>query len=122
MALSPLITPLAWSNQPRFDSHSTVATPTFNANDWSLLFANTLLLGHPQAWEQPVPPSEGMANGTFMTQNYVLDTDLTHTQLAHSHFHLPHTNWGSNHEPQLPYSNQATTSVSIINSMYPQSA
>ena len=118
-AVNPLVTPLDWSNQPRFDSHSTVATPDFYTDDWSLLLANPLLLVLPQAWEHPGPSFEGTATGTSMIQNYVPDTDLTHTQLAHSHSHLLYIDRGSNHEPSLPYNNQTTISVSIINSMYP---
>jgi len=98
-----------------------VDTPTYCPNDWDPLLANPLFLGQPQVWEHPISIfDEGMANGTFSTQNY--EPDLTQSQLAQSRLLLPQFDWGYNEEPLLAYNNQATIPVRIINPVYLQSA
>ena len=120
-ALPPLVAPPPWSNQSPLDSHDTVDTLTFCPNDWDPLLANALFLGHPQVWEHPISIfDEGMADGTFSTQNY--EPDLTQSQLAQSHLLLPQFDWVYNQVPLLAYNNQATITVRIINPVYLQSA
>jgi len=120
-ALRPLVAPPSWSNQSPLDSHNTVDTLTFCPNNCDPLLANLLFLGHPRVWEHPISSfGEGMANETFTTQNY--GPDLTQSQLAQSHLHLPQSDWVCNEVPLLAYNNQATITVSIINPVYPQSA
>jgi len=120
-ALRPLVAQPSWSNQSPLDSHNTVDTSTFFPNDWDPVLANALFLGHPQAWEHPISIfDEGMANGTFTTQN--CEPHLTQSQLAQPHLLLPQFDWVYNKMPLLAYNNQATITVSIINPVYPQSA
>ena len=89
--------------------------------DWVLLLANPLLLGHPQFWEHPVSVcDEGIDSRTFIIQNYGPQLDATQSQLAQFHPHLPHVDWGSSQGPPLLHTNQATIPVSII--VYPQPA
>ena len=112
-----LVAPLARSNQSPLDGHNTMATPIFLPEDWELFLANLLLLGHLQVWDHPVSLfDEGIDSGTSMVQNYDngLDVDVTRSQLAQSHVHLPQINRGSGQEPPLPYNNHAMISVRII--------
>lgn len=119
--LRPLAASFAWSHQSLLDNYNTVATPTFCSNPRDLLLANPSLFGHPQIWEHPVSfLDERIDSGTFMIQNRGLEQDITQTQLAHAHPHLPHIDLGSNQGPLvLPYHKQATIPVSII--LHPQS-
>ncbi len=120
-ALSPVVAPPALSNQPQLDSHSTVATSAFLPDDWHLLLTNPLLFGHLQDWQHPVSLfDEGTDSVTLMMQNDGLGMDITQSQPAQSHLHLPQIDWGSNQEPPLPYNIQTTIPVSIIT--YLQSA
>ena len=120
-ALCPLVGSPSWSYQSPLDSHNTINTPPFCSNDWDPLLANPLFLGHPLVWEHPIPIfDEGMANGTFSTQNY--EPDLTQSRLAQPHILLPQFSWVYNEVPLLAYNNQATIPVRIINLVYPQSA
>ena len=117
--LSPLVALPSLSNQSQLDSHSTVATSTFCPGDWCLLLDNPLF-DHLQDWEHPVSLfDEGIDSGTSTMQNNGLYVDITHSQLAQSHLHLPQIDWGSNQESPLLHDNQATIPVSIIT--YPQS-
>ena len=98
-----------------------MATTTLYPSAWHLLLAHPLLLDHLPGWEHAVPLfDEGMANGQFGIQDYGLDMDVTESQLAHSHPHLPQIDWGSNQESPLPFHNQVTIPVSIF--MHPQLA
>ena len=119
-ALSPLVALPPSSNQSQLDSHSTVATSTICPGDWCLLLDNPLLFDHLQDWEHPVSLfDDGIDSGTLMMQNNGLYMDITQSQLAQSHLHLPQIDWGSNQEPPLASNNQATIPVSIIT--YPKS-
>ena len=93
----------------------------FFPEDWNLLLANPLLLGHPQFWEHPVSVfDEGLDNCTFIIQNYGPHVDSTQSQLAQFHPHLPHIDRGSCQGPPFLHSNQAAIPVSTI--VYPQPA
>ena len=119
-APSSLVALLPLSNQSQLDSHSTVATSTFCLDDWHLLLDNPLPFGHPRDWEHPVSLcDEGIDSGTSTMQNDELYVDITQSQLAQSHLHLPQIDWDSNQESPLLHDNQATIPVSIIT--YPQS-
>lgn len=88
----------------------------FLADDWNLLLADPLLLGHPQLWEYLVPPlDERIDSGAPMIQNYDqgLDVDVTQSQVAQSHVHLPQIDRGTSQEPPLPYNNHAMILVSV---------
>ena len=94
-----------------------MATPIYLPEDWDLFLANFSLLDHPQVWEHPVSLfDEGIDSNTSMIQNYDYgpDVDLTQSQLAQSHVHLPQVDRGSGQEPPLPYNNHAMIPVSII--------
>jgi len=120
-ALRPLVAQPSWTNQSPLDSHNTVATPRVCPSGWDPLLANALFLGHPQVSEHPISIfDEGMANGTFTTQN--CGPDLTQSQLAQSHLLLPQFDWVYNEAPLLTYNNKATIPVSTTNPVYPQSA
>ena len=114
-ALNRLVALSALSNQPQLDSHSTVDTSNFFPDDRYLLLDNPLLFGHLQDWEHQVSLfDEGIASRTLMMQNNELYMDITQSQLAQSHLHLPQIDWGSNQESPLLHNNQATIPVSII--------
>ena len=82
-ALSPLVALLPLlSNQSQVDSHSTVATSTFFPGDWCLLLDNPRLF------------DEGIDSGTLMMRDVGLYVDITQSQLAQSHLHLPQIDWG----------------------------
>ena len=114
-ALSPLVALPALSSQPQLDRHSTVAISTLPPDDGYLLLENPLLFGHLQDWEHQVSLfDEGIDSGTLMMQNNGLYMDITQSQLAQSHLHLPQIDWGSNQESPILHTNQATIPVSII--------
>ena len=94
-----------------------MATPISFPNSWDLHPANPLL-GHPQFWGPVSRFDEGVGSSTPIIKDYELDLDVTQSQGAQSHLHLPQIDWGSNQGPPLPYDNQATIPVSII--VYPQ--
>lgn len=117
-AVQRLFASLAWPTQSRLDRQDILAITTSRYNALDELFANPLLLDQPQPRDYPVLLFDGgMANGTL---NDGLETKLTQSQLAQSHFHLPQLDWSSNQEPSLPYNDQASMSVSVI--VYPKLA
>ena len=119
-APSPLDALPPLSNQSQLDSHSTVATSTFCPGDWCLLPDNPLLFDHLQDWEHPVSLfNEGTDSGILMMQNNGLHLDITQSQLAQSHLHLPQIDWDSNQGSPPLHNNQATIPVSISHTHSP---
>ena len=91
-----------------------MATTISLPGDWDLFLGNLSLLAHPQVREHLVSLfDEGIDSGTPMIQTYdhVTEVDVTESQLAQSHVHLPQIDRGSSQEPPLPYNNHA---VSVI--------
>jgi len=106
-ATPPALTCPLTSSDRTTDTFTEVHTSTTTSTPFALL------LGHTQVCEYPISIfDEGMAKGTFTTQNY--GPDLTQSQLVRSHLHLPQFDWGYHEEPLLPYNNQAIIPVSII--------